>query len=110
MIRFVTIAAVAIAIAAAAGLYKVKIRTAELGERVQSVTAEIEKEEEAIAVLKAEWSLLNQPDRLQALAERFLELKPMGLDQLVEVDGLSEFLTPPSQTADIAPSTVSSKY
>lgn len=108
MIRVLTIVGVVVALSAAAGLYRVKMRTAELGDQVRALGREIDREEEAIAVLRAEWSLLNQPDRLQALAERYLDLDPMSIDQIVRVDGLSDFLANAGAADDHAPATVSS--
>lgn len=40
-------------------------------------------EEEAIHVLKAEWSYLNRPERLATLAERHLGLQSVGPAQLI---------------------------
>lgn len=81
MIRFLTLIGLALAITAAAGLYRVKLRTAELGAHVVATQRTIDRQIEAISVLKAEWSLLNQPARLQALAERHLDLTPIAADQ-----------------------------
>ena len=36
-----------------------------------------------IAILKAEWAYLSRPDRVQQLAERLLELKPLSANQII---------------------------
>lgn len=95
MIRFFTLVGIMVAVAAAAGLYRVKLRTAELADKVIAIDREIDREGEAITVLRAEWSLLNQPDRLQHLAERFTPLTPIAIDQVVRVGGLSDYLENP---------------
>jgi hypothetical protein len=43
-----------------------------------------------IAVLKAEWHLLNRPERLQAAAERHLDVQPLGILQLARLSDLPE--------------------
>lgn len=93
MTRLFTLLGIVIALSAAVGLYKVKMRTAELGDQMRAVSREIAREEEAISVLKAEWSLLNQPDRLQALAERYLDLQPIEIGQIIRVNGLADDAT-----------------
>jgi hypothetical protein len=43
-----------------------------------------------IRVLNAEWSLLNQPTRLDELAKRFLNLTPVTNAKLARLDSLPE--------------------
>jgi len=104
MIRTVTVLGLLVAVGAAMGLYHLKLRTGMLADRVAELNQQIDREEEAISVLRAEWSLLNQPDRLQALAERHLELAPLDADQIVGVEGLSLHLAagPPDARVDDA--------
>lgn len=110
MIRMITIVGVLIAISAAAGLYKVKLRTVALADEVRQISREIARDQEAITVLRAEWSLLNQPDRLQALAEKHLNLMPVVNSQIVRVDGLSEFLHKDERIAPSAVTHTSTQY
>ena len=60
------------------GVYRVKAQEHQLEE----MKATLAQEAEAIRVLKAEWTNLNQPDRLQALARRHLALAPTGASQI----------------------------
>src|SRR6185295_7263076 len=66
------------------GVYAAKAREREL----QRLNAEIAKEGETIRALKAEWSFLNQPDRLQALARKHLALAPTNPNQIVVMASL----------------------
>jgi hypothetical protein len=50
-------------------------------ERVLRLHAEIREQRDAIAVLRAEWTRLDAPLRLQGLAERHLALKPLNATQ-----------------------------
>ncbi len=45
---------------------------------------ELAHEEEAMRVLRAEWAYLNRPERLERLAEEFLELVPPAPDKMPE--------------------------
>ena len=45
--------------------------------RLAVIESEIGKEEDSLRVLNAEWSYLNQPARLEELAARHLDLKPV---------------------------------
>lgn len=66
------------------GVHRVKVQVQQLA----SLKAEIAREAEAIRVLKAEWSSLNQPERLQDLARRHLALSPTGAAQIVVLTSL----------------------
>ena len=50
--------------------------------------------EEAVQVLHAEWSYLNRPERLAALAARHLDLAPMTPRQIGSLDMMPPAMTP----------------
>lgn len=52
------------------------------------LTAGIAKEEESLRVLRAEWSYLNQPERLERLARAHLKLEPMKARQFAKIDDI----------------------
>ena len=71
-------------------------------ERVAKLRAELRREQDAIANLRAEWAKLDRPDRIQELANRHLGLKPLETRQFDTLDRLPERpveLVPPG-TAD----------
>lgn len=45
--------------------------------RLAAMERELLREEESIRVLQAEWSYLNQPDRLEKLSAQYLQLEPL---------------------------------
>jgi len=78
-------------VSAAALTYKTKREAEEQMASVQKIEAQIRYEEDTIDLLKADWSLLTQPSRLQKLAEIYksqLGLEPVNARQIVNLDDL----------------------
>ena len=88
MIRPVTLFWIALAGCVGYGLYHLKNEVQSLEDQLFRVNRTILAEQEAIHVLRAEWSYLNQPARLQALASRHLDLQPTKPNQLGTVASL----------------------
>jgi hypothetical protein len=68
------------------GMFQIKFEVQALESQLTELNRSIRDREEAIRVLRAEWSYLNEPDRLTTLAARYLELAPVGANQLVRFD------------------------
>lgn len=64
-------------------IYELKYQTLELDDRAAELHQSIKAEREAIAVLRAEWSHLNRPERIEKLARRHLGLQPLKANQYV---------------------------
>ncbi len=88
MIRLLHFVAISALIASAGYAYSIKYDTLFQAEQVAKLKAQMKHEREVIAVLKAEWHLLNRPDRLQAAAERHLDLQPLNVQQLARLSDL----------------------
>lgn len=75
-------------LAAAAGgvLFQTSYEVQELEEKLASVNRKIMAEQEAIQILKAEWSYLNDPTRLENLSRQHLALQPTDARQFVALD------------------------
>ncbi|PZU90410.1 MAG: hypothetical protein DI528_00800 [Shinella sp.] len=72
--------------AAAAVTYQIKHRTDNKLEEVRQIEAEIKLEKDTIELLKADWALLTQPNRLDRLIKLYgaeLQLQPTAPEQLV---------------------------
>ena len=82
MIRLSNLVWVALAMVVGFGLFQLKHQVQELEDEMFRLNRTILAEQQAIHVLKAEWSYINQPQRLQSLASRHLELQPMKPEQL----------------------------
>jgi hypothetical protein len=90
MMRFVHLIVVAALVAAAVDVYKIKFESTLQAERVAKLAAEIRRERDAIAALRAEWAQLDNPARIQALAQRHLALKMLDPAQIEQLDRLPE--------------------
>lgn len=82
MIRPTTVLWMGLAGAVGFGLFQLKHEVQALEDEMFRLNRSIVAEQQAIHVLKAEWSYINQPQRLQALAARHLDLQPMKPGQL----------------------------
>jgi cell division protein FtsL len=88
--RLLNLLVAATLILAAAYVYKIKFESTVQAERVAKLRAEIERERDAVAALRAEWSQLDNPARIQELARRHLRLKPLEPSQIDPLDRLPE--------------------
>ncbi|MBS0272059.1 MAG: hypothetical protein JSR85_05375 [Proteobacteria bacterium] len=66
-------------------LFKVKYEVVEIEEKISQTLRKMKRERETIHILKAEWSHLNEPQRLQKLAEKFLDIRPMKAEQIANI-------------------------
>jgi len=90
MLRLVHVLVVAALVFAAADVYKIKFDSTLQAERVAKLRAEIRRERDLIASLRATWSELDNPERLQGLAQRHLALKPVETTQYDAFDKLPD--------------------
>ncbi|MGB6905508.1 MAG: hypothetical protein WBD76_05500 [Methyloceanibacter sp.] len=90
MLRFVNICFALALVALAYVIYQVKYESRALDEDIAGLRKNIEAERDAVSVLRAEWSLLNRPERIERLAKKHLKLGPARPGQLVTLDTVSE--------------------
>ena len=88
MRRLVVLAAVALSAAISLGLYQLKYEVIRLEDTRAGHERAIIAEHEAVRVLRAEWSYLNRPERLEALSRRHLDLVPVAVRQIGALDDL----------------------
>jgi len=100
MIRPFTAVCVLLAGASGLYLYTEKHRTTVLDQQISKIVQDTQQIREHTAMLRAEWALQNQPDRLQSLAARFLpDLHPMAPAQFVQMASLAQRLPEVAVTA-----------
>jgi cell division protein FtsL len=90
MLRLVNICLVLALVALAYVIYEGKYEARTLDEDISGLRKEIETERDAVAVLRAEWSLLNRPERIERLAKKHLKLNPARPQQLVTLDTVTD--------------------
>lgn len=96
MIRPFTIACAVLAAGSGLFLYTKKHETTVLDQKITKVVQETQKVRAQTAMMRTEWALLNQPDRLNTLAARFLpDLHPMAPDQFIRMASLEARLPNP---------------
>jgi hypothetical protein len=100
IIRLLHLTVVAALIVAAAYVYKIKFESTVRATELARLAAAIKRERDATAALKAEWAQLDNPARIQGLAERHLSLRMLDPAQLDRFDHLPERPAPPGSQPD----------
>ncbi len=77
-----------------AGLYQLKHEVMVLEKDLARVNRAILDDQESIHVLKAEWTYLNEPRRLEALSRQYLKIAPLSAAQVVTIEDLPTRLDP----------------
>ncbi|HYF53388.1 MAG TPA: hypothetical protein VEA41_03940 [Salinarimonas sp.] len=88
MIRLLHVLAILGLLGSAGYAYSIKYEATYYAEQIAKLRGRIARERDAIAVLRAEWQLLNRPDRLQEAAERHLDLQTLSPHQLARFPDL----------------------
>jgi hypothetical protein len=90
MLRLLNLIVIAALLGAAAWVYEIKYSSTRQAEQVAKLRAEIQRERDMIAALRAEWAQLNNPDRIQQLVRRHLTLRAIDPTQFDSLDRLPE--------------------
>lgn len=89
MLRAFNAILVVAVLCAAYVLYSLEHSIRGIERQISRSNAAIASEKETIGLLNAEWSSLIRPERLQRLAEQYLELKRISPEQFVKVNELA---------------------
>jgi hypothetical protein len=105
MMRLFNIAVIVGLVVAAAYVYRIKFESTRKAEQVARLRLDIRREHDAIAELRAEWSKLDNPIRIQDLAQRHLATLRMidshQFDQLSNLPERPPDLVPPDSADPI---------
>lgn len=83
--RIVLVLSIGVLLGGTGAVYNTKYDARQAAKRLSDLRHDITQEEELISVLRAEWSLLNEPSRLEDLASRYLELAPLEVGQMATI-------------------------
>ncbi|GAJ30233.1 cell division protein FtsL [Acidomonas methanolica] len=96
MIRPFTVLCALLAGGSGLFLYTKKHETTVLDQNITQIVQSTERVRQQTAMLRTQWALLNQPDRLASLATRFLpHLRPMAPQQYVRLASAMDMLPAP---------------
>lgn len=90
MLRILNIAVLTLLVGTAAWAYQTKYETIFYAEQVKKLEARADKERNQITLLKAEWQHMNRPMRLEELAQKHLDLRPVKAMQIARAQDLPE--------------------
>jgi cell division protein FtsL len=83
LLRYLNVLAIGALVGSALYAYSVKYETILFSEQIVKVQHAIEREQDRIATLRAEWAYVTRPERLQMLADKHLEMQQLATTQIV---------------------------
>jgi hypothetical protein len=89
-LRVLNLIVIGALILAAAYVYRIKFDSTVQAERLAKIRGEVRRARDTVAALRAQWSELDNPARIEGLAKRHLQLKPIVPTQFDSLDHLPE--------------------
>ena len=83
------------AVATAVGLFTVKYKVQDLEEKIDRTNQKIIESQQATHILRIEWAHLNEAERIERLATKYLQLGQASINQVVRLDALKSESLPP---------------
>jgi len=83
VLRYLNVLAIGALIGSALYAYSIKYETILFSEQIVKVEHSIEREQDRIAALRAEWAYVTRPERLQALTDKHLDMQQIATTQIV---------------------------
>lgn len=85
MIRITTLLWIALLMVAGGTVMRVSYHVRHVQAELADIQRDTRQEQEAIRILTAEWHTLNDPHRIDALAQRYLTLQPTPIQRVVSL-------------------------
>jgi hypothetical protein len=89
MMRRSTVVVGILSVVTGLALFKTKYAVMTLEQQHKQIKKSIQETHEALHILRAEWAHLNDPGRLQTLAQKYLDIAPIGSTQYVSFDDVA---------------------
>jgi cell division protein FtsL len=90
MLRILNVLAIVALFGSAVYAYSIKYATLYQAERMAKLKHELQSEKDSVAMLRAEWSHVANPVRIEALAEHYLGGQALELSQIVKLSSLPD--------------------
>jgi hypothetical protein len=103
ILRILNFVVIGLLVLAAADVYRIKFDSTVQAEHLAKLRAEVRRERDKIAALRAEWGERDNPGRIEPLAKRFLKLKPVAATQFDALDHLPAKPIEPVRPGDADP-------
>ena len=97
ILRLLNLIVIGALVLAAAYVYRIKFDSAAQAEKLAKLRGEVRHERDEIAALRAAWGQLDNPERIETLAKRYLQLKPIAPTQFDTLDHLPDRPPPPAE-------------
>lgn len=104
MFRIIEIVLIVLVLVATVQTFRIKSMSENSSDEIRKLQAQIRDHEGAIDLLEADWSLLNQPNRVQNLVEAFrqqLQLDVTEAEQIVAPSELPRIKPEPDPAVDV---------
>lgn len=88
MIRITTLLWVALLVIAGGTVMHVSYQVRHVEKHLAEIARDAHQQEDAIRILSAEWDTLNDPQRIDALAKRYLTLQSTPIQRVVSLDAI----------------------
>ena len=88
ILRIVNFIVIGMLVLAAADVYRIKYDSTVQAERLAKLRGEVHRVRDQIAALRAQWGELDNPERIEQLDKRFLNLRPVAPTQFDTLDHL----------------------
>ncbi|MDB5642658.1 MAG: uncharacterized protein JWN07_1975 [Hyphomicrobiales bacterium] len=83
LLRYLNVLAICALVGSALYAYSIKYETILFSEQIVKVQHAIEREQDRIATLRAEWAYVTRPERLQTLTEKHLDMQQIATTQIL---------------------------
>jgi hypothetical protein len=90
ILRLLNLMVIGALVLAAAYVYRIKFDSAAQAEKLAKLRGEVRHERDEIAALRAQWGQLDNPERIETLAKRYLQIKPIAPTQFDALDRLPD--------------------